>query len=171
MSIPARILNTKFHFTDARNYIIDPRIRQQPLLSTLRTAEILKDYLIQLFTLFFASKIQSERPIGFDPDHPLLRQCGFLLALAGVKGARMIDVAKYPNESVVLETIYRLDRLAAEKRGAPPVECILNEMDCIFQELFGQTLWITEEFSMNYRPFADQDSDRRNEADNCLTIP
>jgi hypothetical protein len=153
LNLAGRIQNTRFHFTDARNYIVDGRIQQQSLLSSLRTAEIVKDYLIQLFTLLIARQVQAQPRIGFDPEHPLLKQCGFLLALSGAKGARMTDTAKYPNHPMILDIFNRIGAILRPTRGVAQLDCLLKEMDYIFQEHFAETLWITQAFAMNYQPF------------------
>jgi hypothetical protein len=136
MDVAAKIGTFRFQFSDAANYMRDQRIAGFSTLLRLRQAELIRDFIQGIWTIFCAQEAQRREVLrGCDHNDTLLASIGLLRVFNEIRGARIIDYQKY---SVPEEVVLAVQALDNGTCSTP--EDLLGTMDEVFHRLFKLSL-------------------------------
>lgn len=131
-----RIAALRFQMTDARNYLLDSRIQSQPCLSRARLAEVVKDFVFQLWLIRCITEAKAKALPGVLPGDALLSEIGLLRVFAEPRGVRILDRDKYSTSQFLKELVADLDRIEDDSENG-----MLDAMDSLFRARHGHPLF------------------------------
>lgn len=134
------LMNIQFLMTDCRNQLLSPRVQDDPLLKILRTAEVTKDFIGQVWMALLMEKYENTdegKKSHITPESKLLQDLGLLRVFLGLRGGRMVDGGKYSKSAEV-------DRLIQEVRicSGLGTHALIDGLELIFTIRFGHHLFL-----------------------------
>ena len=104
-----KLLAMRYQMSDSRNYFGGARLRTHKALRLLRLAEVVKQFLVQVWTLECIELVREDPLDGMQIGHPSLANIGLLRVFASPNGGRIIDREKYSLPDSIGAYIAQLD--------------------------------------------------------------
>ncbi|MHA7147453.1 hypothetical protein ACX83H_16435 [Burkholderia pseudomallei] len=140
VGLDAHLANVQFLMTDCKNQLLSPKVSDDPLLRTLRVAEVTKDFISQVWIALLMSKYGGTDEgcrTDVDSNSAVLQDVGLLRVFMGLRGGRMVDGDKYVKGSDVESLIQ--DVRDCSGRG---VTTLVSGLENIFVHRFGRRLFL-----------------------------
>lgn len=139
LDINIRVQGLRYQFTDCYNYLGDARIQGQASLVQLRMAEILKDFIGQMWMLQCAEQAKLLDLAFLQKEHQLLASIGLLRVFNEPRGARLIDYEKYAIPCEISDLVGSFN-----SEASTDCKSAFRRMDALFRLRFNIPLLLDE---------------------------